>query len=109
MTDSSLPEPTVTVHPGGLSSTAHAVHALISVFTCGCWLPFYVVIALASRGPKTMTSMPLSTYQAQQAAAAATPRSVPQPWSMSSRWIIIGIVLAVLVGVFVCVLASLTR
>jgi hypothetical protein len=38
----------VIAKPGGLSGAAHGVHILICVFTCGLWLPGYLIFMAAA-------------------------------------------------------------
>jgi len=68
----------VIVRPGGLTPTAHAVHIIAAILTCGIWLIPYAVIALAQPIKRVEVNAPYGTppeviEQARRAALQLTP------------------------------------
>lgn len=77
----------VVTKPGGLSGAAHAVHILIVVFTCGLWLPGYIVFMMMAPRQRFEVVAPYGAdpqlvaraqLEAEQRSRA---RSVPNPGS----------------------------
>lgn len=67
--------------PGGLSGTAHAVHILICVFTCGLWIPGYIAFVAFAPAQRIEVIAPAGTdpqlIAAARASVPATPRLYP--------------------------------
>lgn len=70
--------------PGGLSGTAHAVHILICVFTCGLWIPGYIAFIAFAPAQRIEVIAPVGTdpqliAAARLGASPTPPRSYPPP------------------------------
>lgn len=100
------PHAYVVTKPGGLSGAAHAVHLLIVLFTCGLWLPVYLIIAFVSsaRGSRTEVMTPYVPVAGQPPPG---PAELPGQVASEQRYkaLVIGacvfaVVLAVAIGIF---------
>jgi hypothetical protein len=111
----------IVTKPGGLSGAAHAVHILITLFTCGLWLIPYLVIAGAAPRERIEVVAPYGADPALVAAARAQAiersktSSVPPgpapgtPLTRSQiavRIVVYGILAAMLVGFLVMAYTS---
>ena len=76
----------MTYHPGGLSSGAVAVHLVVTVLTCGLWLPFFLLHWLLSRGGKRTVTVPM-----ENGAAVGGVTPPPQPVRLSRKEITVGV------------------
>lgn len=96
------PQPHVVYKPGGLSGAAHAVHILICVFTCGLWLPGYILFMIFAPSHRVDVVAPAGTAPAAVTAAydAAT---APVRKERNKAFLALGVVAAVVA--LVCVLS----
>ncbi len=70
----------IVTKPGGLSGTAHAVHILICLFTCGLWIPGYIAFVVFAPAQRFEVIAPVGTDPALIAAAqASVGRQFPPP------------------------------
>src|SRR5574342_1344965 len=60
--------------PGGLSGTAHAVHILICLLTCGLWIPGYILFIIFAPAQRQEVITP---YGQPVPHIAGIPRPVP--------------------------------
>lgn len=67
----------IVTKPGGLSGTAHAVHILICVFTCGLWIPGYIAFIAFAPGQRIEVIAPAGTDPQLIAAARASVPTTP--------------------------------
>ena len=106
------PVPQIITKPGGLSTAAHAVHILISFFTCGLWLIPYALIVIFSPSTKYEVVTPVGADPAAvRAAYAQVAQATARERREASRignvpvWFVVLAVLAVFAGLFFLALA----
>jgi LPXTG-motif cell wall-anchored protein len=76
------PQPYLITKPGGMTGTEHAVHILICFFTCGLWIPGYIIMAARAPVQRVEVVVPYGADPAQvaqlRAQAEQTSRALPQ-------------------------------
>lgn len=96
----------VTTQPG-LSSAAHAINVVLSVLSCGFWLPLYLLIVLASPPKRVMLSAAAGTppHLIDEARRAALQLTPAEQGALRSRNIGLGVAAGVIALILVLAFA----
>lgn len=84
------PQPQVIYSPGGLSSTAHAIHAVMTFCSFGLWGVVWIIHALMAPRVRTSVMVPYGQAPPMVQPTQATPRPRLNKLEVAMIWTVIG-------------------